>query len=253
MSLNGSQIYVSYLHTGAMDHQAVRAAEASLSAQELNRRNQFRLADDRRDYTVAHDLLRRTLSRFGSMRPNEWNFAVGPQGKPSIAPPSNSVGLSFSLSHTRGLVACAVTVGKELGLDVERIDRDLEIDDIAERFFSSDEVKALRRYRGEAKKVAFIELWTLKEAVVKGTGRGLSQPLSTFSIDLDHDSPNLVNCSAGDNALFWQFALFAPSPSTRMAVAVCSAPADDIRFDARAEDGTSLRPIRQVSAATLTS
>ena len=43
--------------------------------------------------------------------------------------------LRFNLSHTTGLIACALTVGREVGVDVERIDRKLT-HEVPERFFS---------------------------------------------------------------------------------------------------------------------
>ena len=253
MKSDGTDIHIAYRHTDALDCETVTAAEATLSSLELARRDQFRLPEDRRDYTLAHDLLRRTLSRYAGVQPNEWNFKAGPYGKPFITSPPIASKLSFSLSHTRGLVACGVAAGREVGLDVERTDRELDIDGLAEQFFSSCEVNALRRYDGESRKVAFIELWTLKEAFVKAIGRGLSQPLNTFTFDLDRESPILLSPAAEEKALFWQFAVYAPSPSTRMAVAVRSSEPEDIRFDARSGDGTCLTPIRCVLSALPTS
>ncbi|GAU25199.1 hypothetical protein TSUD_150980 [Trifolium subterraneum] len=99
--------------------------------------------------------------------------------------------LHFNISHTSSLIACAVTVGSPIGIDVEEKQRKLKNDILAfaRRYFSPHEVEMLAHIVDpELRRLEFIKLWTLKEAYVKALGRGFSaSPFNTFTIRLrDH-------------------------------------------------------------------
>src|SRR3712207_8686041 len=56
----------------------------------------------------------------------------------------------FNLSHSHGLVVCAVSRTCPLGVDIEDAGRSLEYLDLAERYFAPAEVAYLRGLDGEA-------------------------------------------------------------------------------------------------------
>lgn len=169
----------------------------------------------RRDYAVAHDLLRRSLSRYAPVRPEAWTFSRTAFGKPYL--PDGE--LCFNLSHTSGLVACAVTRAISVGIDVERIDPAIDCESVARHLFSAAEMTALTTCRAD-RRTRFFELWTLKEALLKAVGVGLAQPLRTVSFGLDgHESSIRFIPRAGYEAAHCQFALYAPSADARLAVA----------------------------------
>ena len=93
----------------------------SLSPEEHDRAARVVFERDRRLYRSAHVMVRSVLSRYAAVTPDEWRFDTDPGGKPRIRG-SVTPSLRFSLSHTRGLAAVAVTVDDEIGVDVERID-----------------------------------------------------------------------------------------------------------------------------------
>jgi 4'-phosphopantetheinyl transferase len=119
--------------------------------------------------------------------PADWRFATGEFGKPYLADPPVGRDVRFNLSHSRSRVAVALALGAEVGVDVEALDRAERFDSgIADAYFAPDEAAALRAIDDEAlRREQFLRLWTLKEAWIKATGRGLSQPLDAFSIDPD--------------------------------------------------------------------
>jgi phosphopantetheinyl transferase len=220
------EIHVWFLETAALDRGAVDLADQYLSAEERHRRDRFHSELDRRDYALAHDLLRRSLSRYHqTVRPWEWVFSADARGKPSIAMP-DAVGsrLAFSLSHTRGLVACAVSESTSLGIDVETVDRNVDPFEVAEHCFSAREIARLRRCAESTRAVRFLELWTLREAFVKATGAGLQECTATFSFDVEEDGTIAFVAPPGYVANEWQFALQTPTQSTRMAVAARADP-----------------------------
>jgi 4'-phosphopantetheinyl transferase len=222
------EVHVWYRVTDTIADTTSALDEESLSADECARRDRFHAAADRRDYAIAHGLLRRSLSRYAPVPPHRWRFASGANGKPFI----NDGCLSFNLSHTRGLVACTVAHSTPLGIDVERINRVTDVESLADRFFSHSETAALCRGAADVH-VRFIDLWTLKEAFVKATGRGLSQPLDSFSFDLDYAGRRIgFAAPPGYDAAEWRFALYAPQPKVRLAVAAHARRLQDIRWQA---------------------
>jgi phosphopantetheinyl transferase len=123
-TLNESDVHIWCRCTSSLDDEAVKNSEQYLSIEEQARRDRLRLEADRRDFTFAHDLLRRTLSNFADLPPGDWRFSINDYGKPSINSNEPRLrALSFNLSHTRGFVACAIALNGPLGVDVERIEQ----------------------------------------------------------------------------------------------------------------------------------
>lgn len=156
---------------------------AELSASERARYGRFRRDDDRHRYLLAHALLRRALSGYCPRSPAAWRFAVNTYGKPVL----EGAGPRFNLSHAEGLVACALSGGIRLGVDVEREDRPVEVESLAGRWLAPEERRWLAGLPAEARGPGFLRLWTLKEAYLKALGRGLSASLSGFALALEAD------------------------------------------------------------------
>ncbi len=160
---------------------------APLNPAERERAQAFYFESDRHAYVAAHALLRHSLSAVIPGEPADWRFMAGPFGKPRLIDPPPGLDLRFNLSHCRSRVAVALALRAEVGVDVEALDRTARLDPgIADACFAPDEAATLRAMGDEVlRREQFMRLWTLKEACIKATGRGLSQPLNAFSIDLD--------------------------------------------------------------------
>jgi hypothetical protein len=91
---------------------------AILSHDEIRRAGSFRFERDRRLFTFARALVRRTLSRYVNVPPSSWRFGSSPLGRPFILFPTEARTLRFSASHTDGLVMCAVAAGRDVGLSL---------------------------------------------------------------------------------------------------------------------------------------
>jgi 4'-phosphopantetheinyl transferase len=137
-------------------------------------------------------------------------------GRPTLDPPRD--GIAFNLSHTAGYVACAFGDGCELGVDVERHDRAVEAEGIAGAYFAAAERQLLHcdpSGRGEV----FLRLWTLKEAVVKASGRGLLLDLDSFAVALDPPRLQATAPELGDIGR-WQLHDWRLPDATRLALAI---------------------------------
>lgn len=210
-------VRVWFCRTDELTQDDVLRLDALLSRDERQKRDRFVFEEDKRDYAVAHGLVRSALSQCGEPAPGEWQFDVSEAGKPYVtSSQAGSPPIRFNLSHTRGLVACAVVRGPEIGIDVERIARVAKPADIANRFFASSEIARLVACSATDYPTMFTELWTLKEAYLKALGTGLTTSLGSFAFDFDGEhGVRLIAQSANQ----WQFALVAPSPDSRLAIA----------------------------------
>ena len=155
---------------------------ALLSDEERHRLTRFHFERDRLLFLVAHALLRITLSRHASIEPHAWQFRTGSHGRPEIAEPRSR--LRFSLSHTRGLAACAIILDRDIGLDVEYVSNDIPID-VAERCLFAPGATRHTHTSIDDRARLFLEYWTLKEAYSKARGLGLSLPMDQFSLYKD--------------------------------------------------------------------
>jgi phosphopantetheinyl transferase len=207
-----------YCVTRDLDAASVLADMECLSAEERTRAAQFAFDEDRRDFVVAHALLRRMLTAFVPRDPAAWSFITSPSGKPGLANPDLEGGsIAFNLSHTRGLVACVVARGADVGIDVERVPAGDDVLDVARAHFSRAEVRDLERRAAAEQRERFTELWTLKEAHAKSTGAGIvsGDDLLSFAFS----ASGLIEASAAAEERAWTFALFRVL-DYRVAVAV---------------------------------
>lgn len=97
----------------------------------------------------------------------------------------------MSHSHEVGIYAFA---RRPVGVDIERLRPLPDALDIAGRFFSSQEVEALRRTDGPRLTGAFFTCWTRKEAYLKARGEGIGHLLRSFSVSVDPERPAFVAC-----------------------------------------------------------
>ena len=114
----------------------------------------------------------------------ESGSSTGVYGKPALAAMSSMPRVRFNLSHTDTIALFAFTLSAEVGVDVERIRALTDMDEIARRFFSKEEVVDLHRLPMHSRERAFFACWTAKEAYIKGIGEGLSMPLDRFAVSL---------------------------------------------------------------------
>lgn len=200
---------------------AAAGLERLLDVSERARAARFARAADAARSVASRALLRRTLSRYASVTPEQWRFATTPHGRPVLAARGPDGDLRFSVAHTAGLAAVAVAHGREVGVDVERLDR-LVRRDLAARVCSPREAAALRaRTPGDWPR-AFLEYWTLKEAYLKARGTGLALPPRAVTLHLAPGAPPRVSFAPPivDDPDRWQFASTTPTPDHRLALAV---------------------------------
>jgi 4'-phosphopantetheinyl transferase len=208
-----------YSDTRALDETQIDALAKLLSRAEIERRDRLLRPHDRRDYTAAHGLLRVTLAAILDKAPEELTFASAKNGKPFLVPANGEAPPSFSLAHSRGLVACAIVPEGSVGIDVEPVDDSVDTAGIATRYFSADESAALQRYPAHERASRFCELWTLKEAFLKAVGTGLASRLDCVSFHVDGSHVRMTQHPPLTKAR-WAFVLMNVCETHKLAVAI---------------------------------
>jgi 4'-phosphopantetheinyl transferase len=168
----------------AWSSDCMRRLTDTLSPDEQERAARFHFDIDRRRHIVARGLLRRLLARVLRTTPDRLRFDYSATGKPRLAGDPAEANLEFNVSHSGDLVLIAVTVGRAVGIDVERIRADMAVDRIAAQFFSARECAALAALPPHLQCDGFFACWTRKEAYIKARGDGLSLPLNQFDVSL---------------------------------------------------------------------
>ncbi len=155
-----------------------------LSSDETIRASRFHFARDRQRFVAARALLRIILSAYLATDPNQLRFSYSKKEKPCLGPAHADSGVTFNVSHSGGIALLAFSRRRDIGVDVEQVRSDFDLEAIARRFFSAVEQKQLDAAPAEEKPEAFFRCWTRKEAYIKATGDGLSLPLSQFDVSL---------------------------------------------------------------------
>lgn len=160
-----------------------------LSAEERERALGFRHSVNRRRFVVCRAVLRQVLSQYAQSEPGEINFIYNPHGKPSV--PDSAI--RFNVSHSDDWAMLAITAAVEVGIDIERINPQLDYDQLLENFFSPREVEQFRSLPVSEQADAFFRYWTRKEAYIKARGLGIGALLDSFAVSLaPGDAPALL-------------------------------------------------------------
>lgn len=143
----------------------------------------------RRRAIVSRGLLRQLLGSYLGEAPGRVLLSEGEFGKLHLSEHLEPDALCFNLSHAGSYLLIATAAGCEVGVDLEEICGDLDYRPMAERYFAPAEQQQLFALESACQLEAFYRCWTRKEAYLKGTGAGFSQPANLFQVSLTPDAP----------------------------------------------------------------
>lgn len=176
----------------------VQTLRQTLTTDERERAGRFHFQRDHDHFIVARGFLRSLLGLYLNSRPEVFRFTYTSYGKPVLSEPAPQKKLCFNVSHSHESVVYAFTWGREIGVDVEYHRPDVASEEIAERFFSENEVRDLFGLPEAQRAGAFFNCWTRKEAYIKARGEGLSHPLHQFDVSLRPGEPAALLATRGD-------------------------------------------------------
>ncbi len=200
----------------------LRTLEGTLTADECARAERFYFQEHRERFIAGRGLLRNILSRYLDSEPGQLRFRYNSYGKPALTAETGAEGFCFNLSHSYDTALYAVTHGREIGVDIERFRPDVEVEKLAERFFSPREAAVLRALPEDLRKEGFFNCWTRKEAYIKAEGEGMSIPLSAFDVSLTPGEPAalLRSQNSPQETSRWSLQALDPKPGYAAALAV---------------------------------
>ena len=161
-----------------------------LDPSERLRMLRFAKLADRLRFATGRRLVRQLVAELTGRRPAEivirtrcLHCGSNTHGKPYAVHPGGT--LPVSIAHSAERVLVTATTGPAVGADIELIDASRYHEHVLDDIQSPHE-------RTPRTAAAFTRLWVHKEAVLKCTGEGLMRSPRSFSIDFDHNPPNLI-------------------------------------------------------------
>jgi len=174
---------------------------AALSPDERERASRFIAPEPLCHFVFGRALLRQLLGACLNLDPATLAFGYQPRGKPYLSRPESGGDLCFNLSHSGRMMAIGLTRGREIGVDVESIER---LDDWqlpTGRIFSPRDICELKSLPEAQQREAFFNGWTRKEAYLKATGEGLTDALPAIEVTLTPGKePELLGLPGGPEA-----------------------------------------------------
>jgi 4'-phosphopantetheinyl transferase len=191
---------------------AVEKLSYLLSTDEEVRAARFHFDYLRTSFIVARGLLRILLAGYLNLKPDQLEFKYQRAGKPQLS--GNLDGkISFNLSHSHEIVLYAFSSARNVGIDIEHIRPINDLEQIAERNFSVNEIIQLKTLPSAKILEGFFNCWTRKEAYVKAIGDGISYPLQQFDVSLKPGEPAKLFSIYGSKEEAARWSMFELQPA----------------------------------------
>lgn len=161
------------------------SALAWLDGTEQQRRDRFLYDSPKRRFTLCRAALRSVLCDQFGCHNQHLAFEASKHGKPYAIVCGRRAPISFNVSHSGAHGLIALARGGRVGIDVEERVPHRSLDELIEAVFSPNERHELAAASNRDRLHLFFRLWTMKEALSKAHGMGLSLDVSRFEIPHD--------------------------------------------------------------------
>jgi 4'-phosphopantetheinyl transferase len=205
-----------------LDDDGYVESHSVLSSAELERARRYRFAADRRRFSVCRAALRRIVASYLDVAAGSLIFATGPGGKPRLDPARHGAGLRFTVSHSGARALIALSLDRELGVDIEYVRPMPTADAVIAHCFSPRERAALTALPAERRHRTFFRAWALKEAYLKACGDGLTRPPDQIEVmaGADDAPPVLRVLDRPGDERFWTLCVIDAGDAYAAALAV---------------------------------
>lgn len=158
-----------------------------LSTDEQLKANKFCYTRDKNNYIICRGFLRTLISKYIRVPAVDICFIYNKYGKPNIAKDQNPLFLNFNLSHSGDYCLIAIVFDHDIGVDIEKHEHLEDYLEIAYSFFSKKEYAILYQSNKYNSQRLFYDIWTMKEALVKASGQGISFGLNHWRVLANSD------------------------------------------------------------------
>ena len=170
LKINSEKMDVFWLDTRYINNIKSPALEY-LTSTELQKYKGITHKGIAKQYCMSRFLLRYVLSLYLDSLPQKIKVNKTPKGKPYV----NDNTVFFNMTHTQDVIAMVVRKAGPVGIDIEYELRKRRSTAVAKRYFSQAEQVLLNEQPNHKKMNQFYKIWTVKEAVGKCLGEGISK------------------------------------------------------------------------------
>jgi 4'-phosphopantetheinyl transferase len=190
VELSEKKIHVFLLHLDEYDEEQLYEF---LSKDEKERADRLKVELKKKQFIISRSVLRKIISTSLNKSHDEIAFHYTDKNKPFIKDKINNKKLEFNVSHSEQCILIAVTLDNSVGVDVEKINANIDFESLSARFFSKKENQYLSNLEDSKKLNAFYNIWTRKEAFIKATGKGIAYGLDNFSVCSDNEFTSKID------------------------------------------------------------
>jgi len=155
---------------------------------ELAHQETFTAERRQQEYLCGRALLRLMLEHWTGKLAKSHRLSKAESGKPICVD-----GPAVSITHSGGLVACAIADSGEIGVDLEAVNPRRNIAKVADKFYSQKEALWLKTQPSDR----FFMLWVLKEAYVKAMGRSIFGGINGLCCKVEPPRIEVIDASDG--------------------------------------------------------
>lgn len=192
-----------------------------LSSAELERASRRQREADQQSLIVSRGILRVLLGHYLMVEPSEITFAEGKNKKPYTVADHP---VHFNVSHSGDQLLIAMH-DNEVGIDVEMINERFAYTDVMKKVFSEEEISYIESSADS--RASFYKLWTIKEALVKGTNKGMDDDLVNIPV---LEGTHHIDTRVLGSTHHWELRSFKPHVGYAASLAHSGTPAIAIRF-----------------------
>lgn len=202
------------------DEENAAEMERIISEDERIRAGRFRFERDKKRFVAARGFLRVILGKYLQTNPRRIEFEYNKYNKPFLSRKSQS-SIRFNLSHSEDSAVFAVTDGREIGIDIERIKPFFVDEAMASQCLTPKEIVRFRTLEKNERDLFFFDCWTRKEAYLKARGNGLSLAANRIETSLFSESPSVFFDDESEfRQRLWSFQKLPLIPGCAAALAI---------------------------------
>lgn len=177
-----------------------------LSPDEQIRAARYRFDNHRQWFIACRAALREILGGYLGISPEQVIFSYGSHGKPYVAQSE----FRFNVSHSEDEALIAVARGREVGIDLERPDARLNVEQLAAEFLAAGERAFVQSPPNGKRREAFFSCWTRKEAWAKALGAGIAENPDRFDVSESLNRAKHVLLDPNDGSVWTVVELHLP-------------------------------------------
>lgn len=186
---HGDGVHV-WCHAIHYDDPFLREAPYLLSQDENLRAGKYHFEKDQRIYKSGHVFIRKILAHYTSQEAAKLKLSPIVNQKPKLE--GSPFNIHFNISHSGSKILVAVGFNSDVGIDVEKIIPDFDMDGFAEANYHPNELDRFRKMSGDEETEYFYTIWTRKEAWLKLTGEGVNDKLRELDFSGGKEHPTMA-------------------------------------------------------------